>query len=201
MKLGFLASHGGSNMQAILKECESGALPALPALLICNNPDATAMDRARKAGIPATVLNRRTHPNADALDLAIAQHLLDAAIDLVVLAGYMKKIGPATLSAFSNRILNIHPSLLPKFGGKGMYGIRVHEAVINAGESESGATVHLVDNGYDRGRILQQVKVPVNTDDTPESLQRKVLRAEHELYPKTLAAIASGRIKLPLNPV
>ena len=123
--------------------------------------------------------------------------LRDAKIDLVILAGYMKKIGPKTLVAFSNRILNIHPALLPKHGGQGMYGLRVHEAVIAAGETESGATVHLIDAEYDEGPILQQITVPVLLDDTPETLQKRVLEKEHFLYPDTLAKIARSEIKLP----
>ena len=100
--------------------------------------------------------------------------LLEAGVDLVVLAGYMKKIGPTTLSTFSNRILNIHPSLLPKFGGQGMFGIRVHEAVVAAGEPQSGATVHLIDNGYDQGQIIRQAILKVDTSDTPATLQKRI---------------------------
>lgn len=197
MKLGFLASHGGSNMQAIVDNCRSGAIPAEPVLLICNNPNANAVERARVAQVPVEILNGKTHTDPDQLDQAMEMSLLEAGVELVILAGYMKKIGPRTLSAFSNRILNIHPSLLPKFGGQGMYGIRVHEAVIASTESESGATVHLIDNGYDRGRILRQAILKVNTKDTPESLQKRVLELEHKLYPKTVAEIVLGSIKLP----
>lgn len=195
-RIGFLASHGGSNMQAILDACHSGRLPADPALLICNNPDAAAIARARAASIPAIVLNARTHPDEAALDAAIRDALLAHRADWVALAGYMKKIGPDTLAAFPRRILNIHPALLPKFGGPGMYGIRVHQAVIAAGETTSGATIHLVDSEYDRGPILAQAKVPVLPDDTPESLAARVLQTEHLLYPDTLRRLILGEIPL-----
>ncbi len=197
MKLGFLASHGGSNMQAILDGCETGSIQATPALLICNNRNAGALERAANAQMPSVVLNSKTHPEPDDLDRAMLEALRDAKIDLVILAGYMKKIGPKTLTTFSNRILNIHPALLPKHGGQGMYGMRVHEAVIVAGEKQSGATVHLIDAEYDEGPILQQISVPVLPDDTPETLQKRVLEKEHFLYPNTLAKIARGEIKLP----
>ena len=197
MKLGFLASHGGSNMQAILDGCADGSIAATPAILVCNNPKAAALQRAEKAGMPAEVLNSKSYPLFEELDEAIALALITAGVDLVVLAGYMKHIGPKVLTAFPNRILNIHPSLLPQYGGQGMYGMRVHEAVIAAGETESGATVHLINEVYDEGPILQQAKVPVFPIDTPETLQARVLEQEHRLYPDTIAKIASGEIKLP----
>ncbi len=197
VKIAFLASHGGSNMQAILDGCASGAIAADPALLICNNPGAGALQRAERHGMPAQVLNARSHPEPAALDFAIRDALSAAGTELVILAGYMKKIGPATLAHYRDRILNIHPALLPKFGGRGMYGMHVHEAVIAAGEAESGATVHLVNEVYDDGPILQQARVPVLPDDTPESLQARVLKQEHLLYADTLAKIARGEITLP----
>lgn len=199
MKLGFLASHGGSNMQAIIEQCLSGAIEGKPVILICNNPNAIAVERARDAQLTVEILNGRTHADQDQLDRQMEKSLLEAGVDLVVLAGYMKKIGPTTLSTFSNRILNIHPSLLPKFGGQGMFGIRVHEAVVAAGESQSGATVHLIDNGYDQGKIIRQAMLKVDTSDTPATLQKRVLELEHILYPNTIAEIASGKIKLSVN--
>ena len=199
MKLAFLASHGGSNMQAIIDQCLSGAIAGKPVILSCNNPNAIAVERARDAQLPVEILNGRTHAGTDQLDRQMEKSLLEAGVDLVVLAGYMKKIGPTTLSTFSNRILNIHPSLLPKFGGQGMFGIRVHEAVVAAGEPQSGATVHLIDNGYDQGQIIRQAILKVDTSDTPATLQKRILGLEHILYPNTIAEIASGKIKLPLN--
>ena len=197
MKLGFLASHGGSNMQAILDGCRDGTILATPGLLICNNRNAQAIERAQPAGMPVSVLNGKTHPDPEALDQAMLDALQAASVDLVILAGFMKKIGPKTMASFRNRIVNIHPSLLPKFGGQGMYGLRVHEAVLAAGETETGATVHLIGSEYDEGSILQQVAVPVLPDDTPESLQQRVLENEHQLYPHTLAKISLGEIELP----
>ena len=199
MKLGFLASHGGSNMQAIIDQCLSGAIEGKPVILICNNRNAIAVERARDAQLTVEILNGRTHADQDQLDRQMEKSLLEAGVDLVVLAGYMKKIGPTTLSTFSNRILNIHPSLLPKFGGQGMFGIRVHEAVVAAGESQSGATVHLIDNGYDQGKVIRQAMLKVDTSDTPATLQKRVLELEHILYPNTIAEIASGKIKLSVN--
>ena len=197
MKLGFLASHNGSNMQAILDGCRDGAIAAEPSLLICNNRNAQAIERANAIGMPVSILNGKTHPDPDALDQAMLDALRRASIDLVILAGFMKKIGPKVLAAYRNRIANIHPSLLPKFGGQGMYGLRVHEAVLEAGESKTGATVHLIGAEYDEGPILQQATVPVLPSDTPELLQQRVLAEEHRLYPDTLAKISHGEIELP----
>ena len=197
MKLGFLASHGGSNMQAILDGCDDGSISATPAILICNNPNAQAVERAQLADMPVRILNGKTHPDPESLDHAILDALTNARIDLIVLAGFMKKIGPLTMAAFRNRIVNIHPSLLPKFGGQGMYGLRVHKAVLEAGESETGATVHLIGSQYDEGHILQQATVPVYPGDTSEVLRLRVLDQEHQLYPDTLAKIARGEIELP----
>lgn len=184
-------------MQAIIDACADGRIPASPSLLICNNPTAFAAARARTAGLTVEILNGKTHPNPSDLDLAIEEALLAHQIDLVILAGYMKRIGKHVLSSFSNRILNIHPSLLPKFGGRGMYGIRVHQAVIQSGESETGATVHLVNERYDEGPILQQRSINVDSEDTPEALQQRTLVLEHSLYPDTIAKIAKGEIDLP----
>jgi phosphoribosylglycinamide formyltransferase-1 len=196
LRLGFLASHGGSNMQAILDSIQAGALDAVPALAISNNSKSTALERARAEGIPWKHLSSATHPDPDDLDRAILAALREQRVNLVILAGYMKKIGAATLGAYANRILNIHPALLPKFGGKGMYGMNVHEAVLAAGETVSGATIHLVDPLYDHGRILARRETPVEPGDTPETLQARVLKAEHRLYSDTIQAIASGEIDL-----
>ncbi len=131
------------------------------------------------------------------LDQAITDALKKHQVDLVVLAGYMKKLGPVTLAAYQGRVINIHPALLPKYGGKGMYGIHVHEAVLAAGETETGVTVHLVDDHYDGGAILAQRRVPVNSDDTADSLAARVLEVEHEFYVETLGKILAGEIELP----
>jgi len=196
LQLGFLASHGGSNLQAILDAMREGRLRAEPRIVISNNSQALALERARAMGIPAIHLSNQTHADAEALDAAVAEALAAHGAELVVLAGYMKRVGPRVLTAFPRRILNIHPALLPKFGGQGMYGMRVHQAVLAARERESGATIHLVDADYDHGPTLAQARVPVRPDDTPESLQARVLSVEHRLYTDTLIRIASGEIDL-----
>lgn len=196
-RLGFLASHRGTNMQSIIDACKQGRLNARPVVVISNNGDSGALDRAENEGIPRYHISSRVFPGAEDLDRAIRDTLLRHRVDLVVLAGYMKRVGPATLEAFAGRIINIHPSLLPKYGGHGMYGDRVHEAVLAAGDRETGVTVHLVGEDYDRGRILVQEKVPVKPDDTVESLAARVLEVEHETYVKTIGRIIAGDITLP----
>lgn len=196
MNIGFLASHGGSNMQAIIDAAKKGTLKANPVVVISNNSDSTALERARNEGIPGFYLSGNVYPDPDMLDQAILKTLIAHQVDIVALAGYMKKLGPRTLSHFRGRVLNIHPALLPKHGGKGMYGIHVHESVIAARETESGVTIHLVTDEYDRGPIIAQVRVPVKPDDTPETLAARVLIEEHKLYPATLEGIATGEINL-----
>lgn len=188
LRIGFLASGNGSNMQAIIRACKKGKLSALPCVVISNNPKAFALERAKKESIPAYVLN---------LDAAIVQTLKEFRVDIVVLVGYLQLLGKKTTSFYKNRILNIHPSLLPKFGGKGMYGQHVHKAVIAKREKWSGATVHVVDDLFDHGKILAQKKVRVLSTDTPESLAKKVLRKEHTLFVEVLQKISSGEIDLP----
>ena len=192
LKLGLLASHSGSNMQAIIDACRSGELSADPCVVVSNNSDSGALVRARTEGIAAYHLSEKTHPGI--VDREIVAVLQRHGVEVVCLAGYMKKLGVEMLAAYRERILNIHPSLLPKFGGRGMYGIRVHEAVLAAGEERSGATIHLVNGEYDQGRILAQEEVSVEAGDTPEMLQTRVLVVEHRLYAATLAQIARGEI-------
>lgn len=196
-RLGFLASYRGSNMQAIIDACRAGRLSADPVVVISNNRDSGALVRAEKEGIPGIHLGGRDYPDPDELDRKIAETLKQHDVDIVILAGYMKKIGGRTLAAFKGRILNIHPALLPEHGGQGMYGIRVHEAVIAAGDAETGVTIHVVDNRYDTGPVLAQKRIRVDSDDTPESLADKVLAVEHEFYVETLDRIFKGDIKLP----
>lgn len=192
LRLGVLASGGGSNLQSIIDRSLDGTLSADVVVVISNNSSARALDRARKNGIDALHISSATENSPDAVDSRITREFAGRNVDLVVLAGYMKKIGPLLLQAFKGRIINIHPALLPKFGGKGMYGMHVHNAVITAGEKESGPTVHMVDDKYDHGTILAQVKVPVIEDDTPESLQKRVLAEEHRIMPDTIQYIAEN---------
>jgi phosphoribosylglycinamide formyltransferase-1 len=196
LKLGILASHGGSNAQAIMENACSGELNAEVAVVISNNATAQVLERARKAGVPVEVVNAARYPGAGNEDRAVLSTLRRHGVELVVLAGYMKKLGPATLEAYRNRIVNIHPALLPRHGGQGKYGIHVHESVIAEGDTETGVTVHLVDEQYDHGRILGQIKLPVMPNDTPETLQQRVLEIEHRFYSEVIDRIANGEIGL-----
>lgn len=191
LKLGFFASGGGSNVQAILDAIESGRLDAEARIIISNNSKAYVLERARIAGVPFAHISSKTH---DDEQVALIQALQTAGAEIVVLAGYMKKISPELIRSFDGRVLNIHPALLPKFGGKGMYGMNVHKAVIEAGEKVSGPTIHLVNEKYDAGRILAQREVPVLPNDSPETLAARVLEAEHIIYAETLRKIALGEI-------
>ena len=197
MNLGFLASGRGTNMQAIIDACREGRLQASPVIVISNNAGSGALERANSEGIVACHLSSAKHPDLIHLDRAMTETLLSHHVDLVILAGYMKKIGYQMLDAFRGRIINIHPSLLPKYGGTGMYGMKVHAAVIAAGETETGVTVHVVDRDYDQGPILAQRVIPVETGDTPESLAARVLDTEHAIYVDTLDRLISGEIRLP----
>ena len=196
LRIGVLASHEGTTLQAILDACAAGEIAARVVTVISNNSDSGALRRARAAGTRAVHLSSKTHPEPGALDAAIIAALAEPQADVVMLAGYMKKLGPALLERYRGRILNTHPALLPKFGGHGMYGMRVHEAVLRAGESESGSSVHLVDAEYDTGRVLAQTQVPVETADTPETLAQRVQAAERRLLVAVLGQIAQGQYAL-----
>jgi phosphoribosylglycinamide formyltransferase-1 len=196
LHIGFLASHGGSGMRAVLEAAETGALPAEGVLMISNNEKAEAHNVAAAFGVPSVTLNAKRAGGEEALDIAIADALSRAGADLIVLSGYMRLIGPETLRRFPRRILNIHPALLPNFGGKGMFGDFVHEAVLASGEKTSGASVHLVDDQYDHGRVLMQREVPVLHGDDLAALRARVRAAEGPLYVEALTAIAAGAINL-----
>ena len=192
-----LASGGGSNLQAIIDACAEGRLEAGVAVVISNNSDSGALERAARAGIPTAHLSSKTHPDPGLLGEAICRALGERGVNLVVLAGYMRKLGPEVLEAFGGRVVNIHPALLPRFGGPGMYGMAVHRAVIESGETITGASVHLVDDQYDHGPVIARVEVEVLSGDTPETLAARVLAQEHKLYVETLAKIALGQLALP----
>jgi len=196
MKIGVLASHEGTTLQAIIDACRTGALRASVAAVICNNRDAGALRRAREAGIRAYHLSSQTHVDPAALDSAIRDALVSADVDLVVLAGYMRRLGTRTLSRFRGRVINTHPALLPKFGGQGMYGMNVHRAVLAAGETTTGVSVHLVTEDYDAGPVLTRCTVPVLPTDTAETLARRVQARERAFVVEVLAAIADGRLRL-----
>lgn len=192
MKLAVCVSGRGSNLVALL-DALAGSRQAVVALVLSNRADAPALDLARGRGIAAESLD-------DHRDVAEwLRRLRTHEVELIVLAGYLKLVPPGVIAAYRGRILNVHPALLPDFGGAGMYGHHVHEAVIRSGATVSGATVHLVDEAYDRGEILAQARVPVLPDDTPATLAARVLRAEHRLLPAVvLRAAEAGRpVALP----
>ena len=197
MNLAFFASHSGSNLQAVLDACHDGRLRAHPCVVISNNSQAKALQRANQAGVAFYHLSTKTHPEPEALDEDILQTLQRHQTDLIILAGYLRKLGAKTLTQYKGRIINIHPALLPKYGGQGMYGLRVHEAVLAAGETETGVTIHLVDEEYDHGKIIAQCRVPVRDQDTAETLAERVLAYEHEFLVTTLKQIVAREIVLP----
>ena len=181
VRVAVLASGGGTNLQALLDALTGSPLARL-ARVITNRPDAGAVDRARRAGVPTTVLRDPNDPAEVFTALGDAQ--------LVVLAGYLKLIPAPVVARFRGRMINIHPALLPDFGGPGMYGQHVHAAVLASGATESGVTVHFVDEAFDRGAIIAQERVPVAPGDTPETLAARVLEAEHRLLPRVVLELA-----------
>lgn len=183
-------------MQAIIDASKSGRLKSKPALVISNNSNSMALQRAVKEEIPYFHISSQTHPDDSDRVQFIIKLFEQFDINLVILAGYMKKLPNEVINKVNGRVLNIHPALLPKFGGEGMYGMKVHQAVIEAQETLSGVTVHLVDSEYDRGRILLQRTVPVNKDDTSETLAARILEIEHRIYPEVIEMIESGKIEL-----
>ncbi|MDR2425996.1 MAG: phosphoribosylglycinamide formyltransferase [Endomicrobium sp.] len=184
-KIAILVSGGGSNMQAIIDSTKSGVLKSTAevVLVISNNPNAYALERAKKENIKSVCVERKNYVDELSFNAEILKTLKENAADFICLAGYMRIVGGNIISAYRNRILNIHPSLLPKFGGKGMYGHHVHEAVIKAKEKKSGATVHFADENYDCGKVIMQKEVPVFDDDTVQLLSARILKTEHQIYP------------------
>jgi phosphoribosylglycinamide formyltransferase-1 len=191
-----LASHEGTNIWAIISACKAGILQATPTVVISNNSHSGAIIKAKREGIPFYNLSSNTHPIPEELDIAILKALVLNKVDLVILAGYDRKLGIQTLSYYEGRVINIHPSLLPKYGGTGMYGILVHQAVLDAGETETGISIHLADKDYDRGPIIAQTHVPVMPNDTAETLSSRVLEREHIFFVETIGKIIDGKIKL-----
>lgn len=188
MRLAVLASHAGTTLQAILDAIKARQLAAEVNLVISNNSNSGALARARNAGIETAHLSQARC--GDTLDADIAQRLQDSGCDYVVLAGYMKRLGPQTLERFNERIINTHPSLLPRHGGQGMFGRRVHEAVLAAGDTETGASVHFVAGDYDTGPLLAQRTVDVLPGDTADDIEAKVRAVERPLLIETLNALA-----------
>lgn len=192
--LAVLASGSGTNLQSIIDAIKKKKLKAEIRIVISNNSDAYALVRARKNKIKALHLSHKQFSTPQEFDRKLIAILKAEEIDLVVLAGYMKKLAPQVVRAFRNKIINIHPAPLPQFGGGGMYGIHVHEAVINSGAKVTAVTVHLVDEKYDHGPILFQKEIPVKENDTPESLQKRVLKIEHQVYPYVIGLFAENKI-------
>jgi len=186
----------GSNMQAIIDACKSGKISGEVALVLGVKDDAPAMERARGEGVKTLSISPRDYETADAYDDAVYEALVGNEIDLICLAGYMRVLGAKVVDHFRNRILNVHPALIPSFCGKGMYGHHVHEAVIQRGVKFTGVTVHLVDEDYDTGPIVLQSIVPVEQDDTPDTLAARVLVSEHQTYTDAIALFASGRVSV-----
>ncbi|HHT95310.1 MAG TPA: phosphoribosylglycinamide formyltransferase [Clostridia bacterium] len=192
MNICVFASGGGSNMQAVIDACKNRKINAKVVLVISNNSDAYALERAKKEKIDNYHVSEYKYKEGfiDKLLELLAKY----EIDLVLLAGYMKKLPKEIVERY--KVLNIHPALLPKYGGRGMYGERVHKAVLEAKEKESGCTVHVVDEHYDNGKILNQIKVPVLEDDTVETLAKRVLEQEHIIYVDTVKKILTKEIEI-----
>ncbi|NJC87547.1 MAG: phosphoribosylglycinamide formyltransferase [Desulfuromonas sp.] len=189
LRLGVLASGGGTNLQAIIDRCQDHDFPAEIAVVIANNPDAGALERARQAGIPVRCINHRAFAGREAFDTALVAALREADVQLVVLAGFMRIITRVMLDAFPQRIINIHPALLPAFPG-----LHVQQQAIDYGARFSGCTVHFVDGGVDTGPIIIQAVVPVFPGDTADTLAARILEQEHKIYPRAIQLIAQGRV-------
>ena len=195
-RIGVLVSGGGSNPQAIIDSIEDGRIEAEIAVVISNKPEVFALERAIRHGIPAVVIDHREYSTVFEYTKAIVNSLEKYQVDLVCLAGFLRILDRALTETYPNRVLNIHPALLPAFGGKGMYGRYVHEAVIASGAKYSGATVHMVTPETDVGPILLQAIVEISDTDTPESLAEKVLKIEHRIYPEAIKLVLEEGISI-----
>lgn len=189
------ASGKGSNLQAIIDAINSGRLNCRICFVMSNNSDSGALEIARKNNIPAFHLSERKF-HKESFEESLLDLLNQFNPDLIVLAGYMKLIPEKVIKKFSNKIINIHPALLPKFGGQGMYGMNVHKAVFEAGEKKSGVTIHIVNEEYDRGKIIFQKEVDISECKSPEEIANKILHVEHQVYPEVIQKIIDGKIRL-----
>ena len=194
LSIAVFASGRGSNFQALAEAISKRNIEAKIVVAISNNSDAGALALAQSLHIPALHLSQKQFPSQERFTNAILSALDSHGADFIVLAGYMKKIDPAIIRRYRNKIINVHPALLPAFGGQGMYGHRVHEAVIAQRASVSGATVHIVDEEFDHGMIILQESIPVMPSDTPEALAEKVLRIEHRILPLAVELFARNKI-------
>ena len=198
MKIAVLVSGGGTNLQAIIDKIADGTITNTEiALVIANNAGAYALERAANAGIEAECISPKSFPSREEFNVALTNRLVESGVDLVVLAGFLVNIPPMMVEKYPNRIINIHPSLIPSFCGKGFYGLHVHEGVLARGVKVTGATVHFVDDGTDTGPIILQKAVEVRQDDDPKSLQLRVMeQAEWNILPQAIDLIANGRVSV-----
>lgn len=196
LRIAVLVSGGGSNLQAIIDAIQGESLPVEIACVISNRREAFALERALKFGIDTHYVGKGSHVDEMERAFALKQILDEQNVELIVLAGYLAILPESIIKAYKNRIINIHPSLLPKHCGPGFYGIHVHKSVIESGDKESGATVHFVDEGVDTGKVIAQLQVDIDDEDTPELLSQRVLQVEHFLLVQTLGNIANGKIKI-----
>lgn len=203
MKIAVFVSGGGTNLQAIIDNIKSGYLEGVEiSLVVASNENAYAITRASDNGIPSKVLSVKSFESRDKWDEEVLKSVEESGAELIVLAGYLSLLGNKVVKAFSNRIINIHPALIPSFCGAGMYGIKPHEAVIAKGVKVSGATVHFVNENYDEGPIIFQKAVDVLPDDTPEVLQKRIMKeCEQVILPKAIRYIADGKISVVNNRV
>jgi phosphoribosylglycinamide formyltransferase-1 len=193
-RLAVMVSGGGTDLQSVINGVQSGKIPAEIAVVISSKPGVYALERAKKAGIPGVVICKKDYADEQAFFDANLGVLREYGAEGVVLAGYLSILGKQMIEAYPNKIINIHPSLIPSFCGKGYYGLRVHQAVLDYGAKVSGATVHFVDEGADTGPIILQQAVSVLPEDTAESLQQRILEVEHEILPEAVALFCAGRL-------
>ena len=196
LNIAVFASHNGSNLQAIIDACRLGVLKANVCVVLSNNSDSRALQRAAEAGIDSFHVSAKTLGSEEALDAEIGQILDSHNADIIFLAGYLKKIGKNVLKKYHNRVFNIHPALLPKYGGKGMFGMNVHKAVIEAKEAVSGITIHRASQEYDDGEIVAQTMITISPNDTAETLAEKILAREHTFIVEVLNQIVDGTISI-----
>ena len=201
MKIAVFVSGGGTNLQAIIDQIKDGRLKNVEiSIVIASNDSAYALQRAADNNIPSAVMRVKSFASREEWDDAVIEKLRESGAELIVLAGYLSLLGPKTVKAFSNRIINIHPALIPSFCGKGMYGIKPHEAALARGVKVSGATVHLVNENYDEGPILLQKCVDILPDDTPEVLQKRIMKeCEQVILPKAISLFAEGKVEIKNN--
>ena len=201
MKIAVFVSGGGTNLQAIIDNTKTGILKDIEIVLVLSSsPSAYALTRAAENGIPSVVIRAADYPSREQWDAEMAECVQKSGAELIVLAGYLSLLGPKTVSMYSNRIINIHPSLIPSFCGAGMYGIKPHKAALARGVKVSGATVHFVNENYDEGPILLQKSVDVLPGDTPEVLQKRIMEScEWKILPQAIRLIADGKVSIENN--